>query len=93
MPSLNFTLGVAALEWTLIIVFAFLVTLILFMRSGHGYSVQDTEAHSVNFAGVIREGHGGLTAFMWTFYIFMFIWTIVYLVQHSSEFAIIFSAS
>jgi hypothetical protein len=91
IPSLNFTLGIDALYWTLTFIFAFLVTLILILRSGHGYSVHDTEAHSTNYAGVIKEGHGGMTAFLWVFYIFMFIWTIVYFVLHASEFAIIFA--
>jgi preprotein translocase subunit SecG len=89
--SLNFTLGIDALYWTLTIIFAFVVTLILLLRSGHGYSVHDTEAHSTNFAGEIKEGHGGLTTFLWVFYAFMFVWTIVYFVQHSAEFAIIFA--
>ena len=89
--SLNFTLGTEALYWTLTIIFAFLVTLVLILRSGHGYSVHDTEAHAMDYAGVIKEGHGGMTAFLWVFYIFMFIWTIVYFVQHASEFAIIFA--
>jgi hypothetical protein len=89
--NLNFTLGIDALYWTLTIIFAFLVTLILILRSGHGYSVHDTEAHSTNYAGTIKEGHGGMTAFLWVYFIFMFIWTVVYFVQHASEFAIIFA--
>jgi hypothetical protein len=90
-PSLNFILGNDALYWTLGIIFAFLVTLILLLRSGHGYSVEDTQAHSTDFGGVIKEGHGGMTAFLWVFFGFMFIWTIVYFVLHASEFAIIFA--
>ncbi len=90
-PSLNSILGIEALFWTLTLIFSFLVSLILLLRSGHSYSVQDTEAHSTNYAGVIKEGHGGMTAFLWVFYIFMFVWTIVYFVQHASEFAIIFA--
>lgn len=89
--SLNHSLGIEALFWTLGIIFAFLITQILLLRSGHGYSVHDTEAHSTNYAGVIKEGHGGMTAFLWFFYIVMFVWTIVYFVQHASEFAIIFA--
>jgi hypothetical protein len=89
--SLNFILGTDALYWTLAILFAFLVMLILLLRSGHGYSVQDAQAHSTDFGGVIREGHGGMTAFLWVVYAFMFVWTIVYFVQHASEFAIIFA--
>ena len=61
----------------------------LILRSGHGYSIHDTEAHSVNYANVIKEGHGGLTLFLWISFITILIWTIVYLVQHASEFSVI----
>jgi hypothetical protein len=91
MNSLNFTLGIGGLYWTLTIIFASLGTLWLLLRSGHGYSVQDTMAHSVDFGGEIKEGHGGLTMFLWIFYIFMFVWTVIYFVQHAAEFAIIFA--
>ena len=64
----------------------------LILRSGHGYSVHDTEAHSTNYADVIKEGHGGLTLFLWVSFITITIWTIVYLVQHASEFLEIFAA-
>ena len=64
----------------------------LILRSGHGYSVHDTEAHSTSYADVIKEGHGGLTLFLWVSFITIIIWTIVYLVQHASEFREIFSA-
>jgi hypothetical protein len=62
----------------------------LALRSGHGYSVHDTEAHSTNYADVIKEGHGGLTLFLWVSFITIVVWTIVYLVQHWSEFSVIF---
>jgi len=90
-PSLNFTLGLDALYWTLTLIFAVVVTVFLIIRSGHGYSVHDTEAHAADYAGVIKEGHGGLTALLWIFYIFMFTWTIIYFVQHAGEFAILFA--
>ena len=89
--SLNQSLGIEALFWTLGIIFAFIVTQILLLRSGHGYSVHDTEAHSTNYAGEIKEGHGGMTAFLWVFYILMFVWTIVYLIMNAGQFAIIFA--
>ena len=69
-------------------VLAFVLLLLLFI-SGSKYSVHDTEAHSTDYGGVIKEGHGGLTAFLWVLFIGMFIWTIVYFVLHWSEFAII----
>jgi hypothetical protein len=63
----------------------------LILRSGRGYSVHDTEAHAVNYADEIKEGHGGLTLFLWLSFLAIFIWTIIYLVQHGSEFSVIFS--
>jgi hypothetical protein len=65
---------------------AFVILVILAMRSGHGYSVEDTEAHATDYAGVIKEGHGGLTAFLWVFTIGIVGWSIGYLVTHWSEF-------
>jgi hypothetical protein len=61
------------------------------LRSGRRYSVRDTEAHSTNYADTIKEGHGGLTLFLWICFIAIVIWTIVYLVQHASEFSVIFT--
>ena len=63
----------------------------LILRSGHGYSVHDTEAHATSYADDIKEGHGGMTLFLWLSFLAILIWTIVYLVQHSSEFSVIFS--
>lgn len=63
----------------------------LILRSGHGYSVHDTEAHSTNYADIIKEGHGGLTLFLWLSFLAIIVWTVVYLVQHWSEFSVIFS--
>ena len=71
---------------------AFVITIWLTLRSGHGYSVHDTEAHSTNYADVIKEGHGGLTLLLWAGFAVIFIWTIIYLVQHAGEFAVIFTS-
>lgn len=80
-------------QFSLVVGIAVAVILLtwLALRSGHGYSVSDTEAHASDYAGEIKEGHGGLTLFLWVSFIAMFIWTIVYLVQHASEFSVIFS--
>lgn len=61
----------------------------LVLRSGKNYSVNDTEAHSTSYADVIKEGHGGLTVFLWVSFAAILVWTIVYLVQHWSEFSVI----
>ena len=63
----------------------------LVLRSGKNYSVNDTEAHSTSYADVIKEGHGGLTLFLWVSFAVILIWTVVYLVQHWSEFTQVFS--
>jgi diacylglycerol kinase len=91
MPSLNFTLGVDAVYWTLLIIFAFFFSLVLLLRSGRGYSVDDTEAHASEYGGVIKEGHGGMTAFLWVYFVFFLVWTVVYFAQHAGEFAILFA--
>jgi hypothetical protein len=64
----------------------------LVLRSGKSYSVNDTEAHSTNYADIIKEGHGGLTIFLWVSFAVILAWTVVYLIQHWAEFKEIFSA-
>ena len=89
--SLNSILGLNGLYATLSAIFVLLVVLILVLRSGQGYSVQDTEKHSTEYAGVIKEGHGGLTVFLWVVYATMVVWTVVYFIQHTGEFSILFA--
>ena len=69
-------------------VFAFVVLFLLLIR-GSGYSVADTEMHAADYAGDIREGHGGVTVFLWVTFTGIFAWTIVYFAMHWHEFAII----
>ncbi len=70
---------------------SFVILMWLILRSGRGYSVHDTEAHAINFANNIKEGHGGMTLFLWLSFLSIIVWVIVYLVQHGSEFSVIFS--
>lgn len=91
MTSLNSYLGSLGYYVTLGFIAVIVLLFVLIIRSGHNYSVRDTEAHSTNYADVIKEGHGGMTAFLWVLYAVMFIWTVYYFVQHSGEFAIIFA--
>jgi hypothetical protein len=76
---------------TLVCVFGFVGSMVLLLRSGHGYSNRDADSHAVDFPGGLKEGHGGVPAFIWVFFAAMFIWATVYFVIHASEFAIIFS--
>jgi hypothetical protein len=64
----------------------------LALRSGRGYTVEDTEAHASEYGEVIKEGHGGMTAFLWVTFSAFFIWTVVYFVINWEEFYVIFAA-
>ena len=70
----------------LAVALSFVIIVWLVLRSGKNYSVNDTEAHSTSYADVIKEGHGGLTVFLWVSFTAILIWTVVYLIQHWSEF-------
>jgi hypothetical protein len=63
--------------------------LLILLISGSRYSSADAEKHATDYAGVIREGHGPVTVFLWTIYIGLSAWMIVYLVLHWHEFAVI----
>ena len=69
-------------------VLTFAILLILLI-AGSRYSVADTQAHASDYGGAIKEGHGGMTAFLWVLFLGLFIWTIVYFVIHWSEFVVI----
>lgn len=66
------------------------ISIWLILRSGKGYSVQDTEAHATNYANEVKEGHGRMTLFLWISFITILIWTVVYFIQHAGEFGVIF---
>jgi hypothetical protein len=36
---------------------------------------KDSEVHAEGFAGVVREGHGGMTIFLWVSFALLVIWT------------------
>jgi hypothetical protein len=62
----------------------------LAVRAGKGYSVEDTQAHAETFAVGVQEGHGGMPAITLVVILFLIIWSIVYLIMHWSEFAVVF---
>jgi hypothetical protein len=68
------------------------VTLLIYLatRSGRGYSVQDMEAHAERYAGIVEESRGGMTAFCWITIGAIFIWSVIYLVMHWSEYSVVF---
>jgi hypothetical protein len=84
-------INVYAFYITLFFIAATVVLAVLLLRSGKGYSVKDTQAHAEDYAGEIKEGHGGLPLFLWILFSVMIIWTIFYFIMHSGEFGIIFS--
>jgi hypothetical protein len=69
-------------------ILAFVILLILLV-SGSRYSISDTKSHAVDYAGEIKEGHGGVTRFLWVLFLGIFIWTIIYFIIHWYEFAIL----
>ena len=80
--------------WVVLIsIIGSVVFLWLALISGSRYSVEDTEAHSSEYGEVIKEGHGGMTAFLWISFAGLFIWTIVYFVLNWEQFLVIFTVS
>lgn len=76
-----FTVGI-------IFLVAFLIYLAL--RAGRGYSVKDTQTHAETFGGVVQEGHGGITVFVFITVTAIIVWSVIYLIMHWSQFAIVF---
>ena len=87
LPNLN----LIALSLTLLCVFGFLLFMVLLMKSGQGYVEKDVDAHAGSFPEGLKEGHGGMPAFLWLAFGAMFVWTVVYFVLHAGEFAVVFS--
>jgi hypothetical protein len=71
---------------TIGIVAAASILMYLMVRSSDDFTVEEMEANSDDFAGVIRDSHGPVTKWLWVAYIVMVIWGIAYLIQHITEF-------
>lgn len=61
----------------------------LFVRGKKSYSVDDAESHAEDYANVIKEGHGGMTAFLWVSFSLIFSWTVYYIIINWSQFRVI----
>lgn len=62
----------------------------LFIIGGDKYTVKDTEAHSEEYGELIKEGHGGMTMFLWVCFTAIFIWTIYYFAINWRQFLVLF---
>lgn len=89
MPQLN-SFFLHSVWLTFIVLASLILTEVLLLLTGRGYSVEDTEAHASDYAEQVKEGHGGMNAFLWLSFLAMFIFAIVYFVQHWHEFQILF---
>jgi hypothetical protein len=74
---------------TLLIIAVVVALIVLLLRTGK--SVRQTQLHAEEFAGEVKEGHGGMPLFLWVLFFFILVWSIIYFVRHASEFGIIFS--
>jgi len=71
---------------TVFMIAALSVITYLIVRSSKEYPPEKVEKGAHEFAGVIKDGHGEITVFLWATYIGLVIWAIAYLVQHAHEF-------
>lgn len=74
------------LVFTLLIIAIACVAIFLALMSGRVYKHHDADSHASDFAGIIKEGHGPLTVFLYVAYAVLLLWTAVYLVQHRDDF-------
>lgn len=82
--------NVKLVYFTLLIIAVVAFLVYLAVRSGKGYSVEDTKAHAEEYPDGIKEGHGGMTAFCWVTIGAIFVWSIIYLIMHWNEFSVVF---
>jgi hypothetical protein len=76
--------------WVFVAAVAFSVLFLwLFVRGKKNYSVDDAESHAEEYANVIKEGHGGMTAFLWVSFSLLFLWTVYYFAVNWSQFYVI----
>jgi len=75
----------------LAIIAVFVVSVALLLRSGHGYSTKEADAHAVDFPAGLKEAHGRIPAFLWVYFAAMLMWAVAYFAVHRAEFGIIFA--
>jgi hypothetical protein len=84
-------LNTLTLYIVLFCIFGFALSMQLLLRSGRRHAAKDIDAHAVAFPEGLKEGHGGIPAFLVVVFGAVCIWAVVYLAIHAREFAVIFA--
>jgi hypothetical protein len=80
--------------WIAVVSLVFSAVMIWLIVVGNGRSREEgSEAHAEGFAGVVREGHGGMTIFLWVSFALLVLWTVYYFVAHAQQFLVIFTSN
>jgi hypothetical protein len=80
--------------WIALASLVFSVLMLWLIVVGNGRArAGDSEAHAEGFAGVVREGHGGMTVFLWVSFALLVLWTVYYFVAHAQQFLVIFTSN
>ena len=76
--------------WIFLVTTALTVVYIwLFARGNKKYSVEDAESHAEDYANVIKEGHGGMTIFLWVSFAMILVWTVYYFIVNGYQFKVL----
>ncbi|WP_321419981.1 hypothetical protein [uncultured Methanomethylovorans sp.] len=71
---------------TILVVLSSLILIWLSAKNQDHYSLEDANSHAEEFAGIIAESHGPITAFLYVLYVILLVWTIAYFAVHWGEF-------
>jgi hypothetical protein len=61
----------------------------LFALGKKNYTVQDAETQAEEFGNVIKESYGGMTIFLWVWFVFSLGWAIYYYIINWPQFYVI----
>ena len=71
---------------TVFMIISLSVITYLIVRSSKEDPPEKVDAEAHEFAGVIKDGHGRITLFLWATYAGLIVWVVAYMVQHWYEF-------
>lgn len=74
---------------TLIIIACGFVATLLSLFSGGNYPNERVDNENEDYAGTIKEARGPVSLFLWACYFSIALWSVIYLVQHWQEFAVL----